>query len=88
MNLFTFSVLTAFQMKEVEHKAIEEGIRENGIEDGDKIIRAVLAKRHAQVGFLREEGVGGSLLSAHDWHEDQCLCHVHWSSNSAIAVIL
>lgn len=42
------------QAKQVEKAAIEEGIQENGIEDIDKVVDAVLAARHAQVvnGFL------------------------------------
>ncbi|RUS80922.1 hypothetical protein EGW08_011303, partial [Elysia chlorotica] len=36
------------QAKDVEHKAIEEGIKENGEEDSDKVVEAVLAQRHAQ----------------------------------------
>ena len=40
------------QAKEVEKTAIEEGIRENGTEDSDKVIQAVLAARHAQVRWL------------------------------------
>lgn len=34
--------------KEAEQKAIEDGIRENGIEDADKVVQSVLTKRHAQ----------------------------------------
>ena len=40
------------QAKDVEKTAIEEGIRENGAEDGDKVVQAVLAARHAQVSDL------------------------------------
>jgi hypothetical protein len=29
-----------------------EGIKQNGEEDTDKVVKAVLAKRHAQVGDL------------------------------------
>lgn len=36
------------QSKDIEHKAIEEGIKENGEEDSDKVVEAVLAQRHAQ----------------------------------------
>ena len=37
-----------FKAKEAEKQAMVEGIRENGVEDSDKVIRAVLAERHAQ----------------------------------------
>ena len=33
---------------EVEKKAIAEGIKENGVEDSDKVVRAVMSQRHAQ----------------------------------------
>lgn len=35
------------QAKEVEKQAIREGIQENGVEDSDKVIKSVLAARHA-----------------------------------------
>ena len=44
-----FYVVFINQAKEVEKKAIEEGIKENGREDTDKVVKAVLANRHAQV---------------------------------------
>ena len=50
------------QAKEVEKTAIEEGIRENGAEDSDKVIQAVLAARHAQVRRLTEW-----LIEVTDW---------------------
>ncbi len=37
-----------FQAKSVEHKAIVEGIKENGESDSDRVIRSVLAARHAR----------------------------------------
>ena len=39
---------TILQAKEAEKLAMMEGIKENGIEDSDKVIRAVLAERHVQ----------------------------------------
>lgn len=35
------------QAKDTEHKAIQEGIQQNGVEDSDKVVQAVLAARHA-----------------------------------------
>ena len=35
--------------KDAEYKAIVEGIKDNGAEESDKVIKAVLAKRQAQV---------------------------------------
>ena len=32
----------------MEQQAIAEGVKENGLEDSDKVIRAVQAERHAQ----------------------------------------
>lgn len=36
--------------KEVEREAIKEGIKDNGAEDSERVIKAVLAQRQAQVG--------------------------------------
>lgn len=36
------------QTREAEQKAMQEGIKENGVEDSDKVVRAVMAQRHAQ----------------------------------------
>lgn len=47
-NVFFVSL----QAKGVEHDAIVEGIKQNGEEDTDKVVKAVLAKRHAQVSWL------------------------------------
>ena len=35
--------------KEAEYKAIVEGIKDNGADESEKVIKAVLAKRQAQV---------------------------------------
>lgn len=48
LNVFFVSL----QAKGVEHDAIVEGIKQNGEEDTDKVVKAVLAKRHAQVSWL------------------------------------
>lgn len=45
------STLVTYQAHTQEHKAIQEGIKENGEEDTDKVIKAVMANRHAQVRF-------------------------------------
>ena len=34
--------------KEAEHEAMIEGVKENGTEDSDKVVRAVMAERHAK----------------------------------------
>ncbi len=40
-------MLLFVQCKDAEKTAIVEGIKENGVDDGDKVIRSVLAERHA-----------------------------------------
>lgn len=52
MNMTIWMHYLCLQAKQVEKTAIEEGIRENGTEDSDKVIQAVLAARHAQVSWL------------------------------------
>lgn len=49
---FWWNVFVSLQAKGVEHDAIVEGIKQNGEEDTDKVVKAVLAKRHAQVSWL------------------------------------
>ena len=41
-------MVTQFQAVEAEKKAMNEGVRENGIEEADKVVHAVLAARHSQ----------------------------------------
>ena len=49
LRYFKYSLpFLIFKAKEAEKQAMVEGIRENGVEDSDKVIRAVLAERHAQ----------------------------------------
>ena len=36
------------QSKDAEKAAMQVGIKENGLEDSDKVIRAVMAERHSQ----------------------------------------
>ena len=36
-------------MKEAETRAIKEGILNNGVDDGEVVIRVVLGQRHKQV---------------------------------------
>lgn len=36
------------QSRQAEKEAITEGVKENGLEDSDKVIRAVLGQRHAK----------------------------------------
>lgn len=43
--------IDTYQAHQQEHKAIAEGIKENGEEDTDRVIRAVMSSRHAQVIF-------------------------------------
>jgi len=37
--------------KEVEREAIKTGIKDNGSEDSERVIKAVLAQRQAKVGW-------------------------------------
>ena len=45
-------------MKEAETRAIKEGILNNGVDDGEVVIRVVLGQRHKQVWWER----GGPLM--------------------------
>ena len=40
-------MLVTEQSKEAEKGAMVAGVKENGVEDADKVIRSVLGKRHA-----------------------------------------
>jgi hypothetical protein len=42
------NALYLLQSREVEKEAISEGVKENGMEDSEKVVRSVLGQRHTQ----------------------------------------